>query len=105
MGGHCRAAVALGHGERVLQPSLPRRHSVHIPWGLSRGALPLEHRPCLLVPARLLATAPGGSARGDWKTIPNALTALRLVAVPGLVASWYAGAPGVSAALFGAAAV
>ncbi|CAE7302435.1 pgsA [Symbiodinium sp. CCMP2592] len=40
----------------------------------------------------------------DWRTVPNALTALRLVAVPGILATWYLELHGVSAALFGAAA-
>ncbi|CAE7941913.1 pgsA [Symbiodinium sp. KB8] len=41
----------------------------------------------------------------DWRTVPNALTALRLVAVPGIFATWYFELHGATAALFGAAAV
>lgn len=37
--------------------------------------------------------------------MPNALTALRLVAVPGIFATWYFELHGATAALFGAAAV
>ena len=29
----------------------------------------------------------------DWQTVPNALTALRLVAVPGILGTWYLGTP------------
>lgn len=60
--------------------------------------------------SRALATAPSEVAdnhplAGDqWKTLPNALTGLRLVAVPGLVCVWYAGFPGTAAVLFGVAA-
>ncbi|CAE7283055.1 pgsA [Symbiodinium natans] len=41
----------------------------------------------------------------DWQTVPNALTALRLVAVPGILGTWYLELHGVTAVLFGAAAI
>ncbi|CAE8654259.1 unnamed protein product [Polarella glacialis] len=40
----------------------------------------------------------------DWLNVPNALTLARLAAIPGIMLSWYSGAPGVAAVLFGAAA-
>eukprot|EP00434_Breviolum_minutum_P037159 symbB.v1.2.032936.t1/scaffold4026.1/size46687/4 len=41
----------------------------------------------------------------EWRTIPNALTGLRLCAVPGIVAAWYWPNPALAAGLFGAAAI
>eukprot|EP00435_Cladocopium_sp_Y103_P054910 s1365_g18.t1 len=43
--------------------------------------------------------------REEWRTIPNALTGLRLCAVPGIVAAWYWPNPALAAGLFGAAAI
>ncbi|CAK9115802.1 unnamed protein product [Durusdinium trenchii] len=55
-----------------------------------------------LVRAQLRAYS---DSKEEWRTIPNALTALRLCAVPGIVTAWYFPAPVFAAGLFGAAAV
>lgn len=39
----------------------------------------------------------------EMRTVPNLLTLGRLVAVPGIVGTWYVGAPSVTAGLFGIA--
>ena len=41
----------------------------------------------------------------EWRTVPNALTSLRLCAVPGLVVAWYWPSPAVAAGIFATAAV
>ncbi|CAJ1343161.1 unnamed protein product [Effrenium voratum] len=64
----------------------------------------LLRRPCVNLPGRFSSANPPEQEE-NWRTIPNALTALRLCAVPGIAVAWYVPAPGVAAGLFGAAAV
>lgn len=56
----------------------------------------------------VLAVRPLGSVVSEsdkWATVPNALTAARLLVIPGFLGAWYTGEPGIAAGLFCGAAV